>query len=420
MLFAASISLHISGAQTAPGWVGYQGRLTDSTGVNLPDGTQSVTFRLYSGPVGGSALWSEVKTVSISRGVFSTQLGLLATEGGSPFPTNLFTQRLWLGITVGSGTELVPRQELGASPFALALPPNAVTTSMIANNAITTAKLADGSVTSGKLANDFLSLAKVSGGFLTYDAQGIQTLLNRKIGPVLADGFTYGSSHTGHYSLGWYDNDPDSGYIGVGPVARLSSYGGIKLFTRGVYRVGIHPTGYSIFNGNLYVNSNGFAGDPVIDLAIGDGDTGIDSQGDGTMWIKANGVKTAVIAQNYFEVVGSFINNSSIRYKTNVRTLNRAMDLVNALRPVRYNWKTILNGKADIGFIAEEVAKVVPEITAKDEQGRVEGIDYTRFSALLVRAMQEQEALHKAEQVRLAAKLALMEARLAKLEARSH
>jgi hypothetical protein len=85
----------------------------------------------------------------------------------------------------------------------------------------------------------------------------------------------------------------------------------------------------------------------------------------------------------------SFNSTSSIRYKTNITPLNDAINLVLSLSGVRYDWKE--TGRADIGLIAEEVNKVVPEVVLKTDDEPA-AIDYGKLTAVLIEAVKE---LHK-------------------------
>lgn len=119
--------------------------------------------------------------------------------------------------------------------------------------------------------------------------------------------------------------------------------------------------------------------------------------------------------------------SSSARYKEDIEGLGSTAELIDALRPVRYRW--IDSGDADIGFVAEEVAELMPELITRNEQGEIEGVRYERLSAVLVAAMQEQRtenARMRGELARLverqqdfhdlAARNAELESRLAALE----
>jgi hypothetical protein len=81
---------------------------------------------------------------------------------------------------------------------------------------------------------------------------------------------------------------------------------------------------------------------------------------------------------------------SSRRWKTNIATIENALDKVQRLRGVTFDWKT--NAQHDIGLIAEEVGAVIPEVV-KYEDNRVDAqsIDYARLVAVLVEATKEQQ-----------------------------
>ncbi|MDX2134924.1 MAG: hypothetical protein SFV52_09065 [Saprospiraceae bacterium] len=93
-----------------------QGILKKANGVAVDDGTYSITFRLYTQPTGGTALWSETQSsVEVSSGIYSATLG-----GVQPFTGVTFDTLYYLGVTVGS-TELTPRVLLTSAPYALSL-----------------------------------------------------------------------------------------------------------------------------------------------------------------------------------------------------------------------------------------------------------------------------------------------------------
>ena len=60
------------------------------------------------------------------------------------------------------------------------------------------------------------------------------------------------------------------------------------------------------------------------------------------------------------------------------------------LEAVSYNMKH--NNRHEIGFVAQDVAKIVPEICAIDENGVGRGIDYGRLTSLLAGAVKAQQA----------------------------
>lgn len=66
-----------------------------------------------------------------------------------------------------------------------------------------------------------------------------------------------------------------------------------------------------------------------------------------------------------------------------------ALDKINKIEVVEYDWdKDHFDGSHDIGIIAEELAKIIPEaVWYKD--GRIEGIKPLTMISILVKAVQE-------------------------------
>ncbi len=83
-------------------------------------------------------------------------------------------------------------------------------------------------------------------------------------------------------------------------------------------------------------------------------------------------------------------NPSSRRWKTNIQTIESALQKVRLLRGVSYQWKK--DGRADIGLIAEEVGEVVPEVVKFENNGQdAKSVDYGHLVGLLVEAIKEQQ-----------------------------
>ena len=98
-----------------PHIISYQGILTDISGNSKPDGDYIFTFYLYEVSEGGNVIWSETKTLNVSKGLFSTSLGD-ATAFGSEVK---FDKPYWLGIKVGSESEFTPRIALTSSGYSV-------------------------------------------------------------------------------------------------------------------------------------------------------------------------------------------------------------------------------------------------------------------------------------------------------------
>ena len=134
----------------------------------------------------------------------------------------------------------------------------------------------------------------------------------------------------------------------------------------------------------------------------GYGDFGIDAPGisQGRFVVKESGlVGVGVAAPTHIFQVGqgkgaafadSWTTYSSRRWKTNIQTLPNALEEVEQLRGVSYDLKG--SGKHEIGVIAEEVGRVVPEVVSFDANGKdAQGVDYSRLTAVLIEAVKEQQ-----------------------------
>jgi hypothetical protein len=130
-------------AATSTSTISYQGRLADSSGNPLT-GKYNLEFRIYDVPTGGVPLWTEMWTgtnaVDASDGLFNVMLGSIDNTLASAIEGH---DELYLGITVGTDGEMVPRVQLGSVPFsmqALRVPDGAITAEMIADGAVAQAK----------------------------------------------------------------------------------------------------------------------------------------------------------------------------------------------------------------------------------------------------------------------------------------
>ncbi|MEI7594620.1 MAG: tail fiber domain-containing protein [Bacteroidota bacterium] len=90
--------------------------------------------------------------------------------------------------------------------------------------------------------------------------------------------------------------------------------------------------------------------------------------------------------------VNGTIQTSDIRFKKNVQSLNYGLAEVLKLNPVRYQWKTDTINQQKIGFIAQDVLKLIPEVVnIGNDANKTHGINYAEMNAVLVKAIQEQQ-----------------------------
>jgi hypothetical protein len=102
---------------------------------------------------------------------------------------------------------------------------------------------------------------------------------------------------------------------------------------------------------------------------------------------------------------------SSRRWKEDVLPIRDALAKILKLQGVEFNWKREYGGTHDVGFIAEDVGQVVPDlVNYEPDHVSATGLKYDRIPALLVEAMKEQQCQLDALQARLAALEATNEA----------
>ena len=185
LLFATGISLAVA-QDSAPYFLSYQGRVTDGAGLAIGNSTPEnrlVRFQIYSSATGGTAVYGEQQTVTISGGEFSVLIGNGQAITGVSGPSNntalatilssMSNNSLYLGVSVAASggnftTEISPRQQLVAGAFAFrskiaeTVTSQGVTASMLATGAVTSDKIAAGAVTVNSINNASITSAKIA------------------------------------------------------------------------------------------------------------------------------------------------------------------------------------------------------------------------------------------------------------------
>ncbi|MFQ6009054.1 MAG: hypothetical protein ACE5K8_08915, partial [Candidatus Zixiibacteriota bacterium] len=148
MLTVAVLALASFAFAAVPQVITYQGRLTDATGTPVADGPYLIKFIIWDDPTASEPAnekWnSGFQTVTVTDGLFNYDLG-----SNVALPDDLFTDTLrWLGITVGTDPEIIPRTKLTSKAYsyhALRADSAQISTTVY-DNAITSAKVADGEI----------------------------------------------------------------------------------------------------------------------------------------------------------------------------------------------------------------------------------------------------------------------------------
>ena len=86
-------------------------------------------------------------------------------------------------------------------------------------------------------------------------------------------------------------------------------------------------------------------------------------------------------------ILGTLTEASSLALKENIEDFTPSLDIINKIRPVKYNKKK--ESKKEIGLIAEELAELFPELVDRDNQGNPSGVNYSRAVTVLLGGFKE-------------------------------
>src|SRR5262249_19446771 len=93
------------------------------------------------------------------------------------------------------------------------------------------------------------------------------------------------------------------------------------------------------------------------------------------------------------------VRASSVRFKELVKPMDKASESIFSLQPVTFRYKNDPAAVPQFGLVAEEVAKVNPDLVVTDVEGKPFTVRYDEINAMLLneflkehRTMQEQAA----------------------------
>jgi hypothetical protein len=116
---------------------------------------------------------------------------------------------------------------------------------------------------------------------------------------------------------------------------------------------------------------------------------------------------------------------SSARFKEAIKPMDKASEAILALKPVTFHYKKEVDpdGIPQFGLVAEHVAKVNPDLVARDEDGKAYTVRYDAVNAMLLneflkehRKVQELEANAAKQQKQIEALTAGLQKVSAQLE----
>jgi len=220
--------------------------------------------------------------------------------------------------------------------------------------------------------------------------------------------------HSSSQYGGDYPTD-NNNYTNVIAVGGIGAEAGMKIYKQNSGSGGTFTGASNWYDSYVFEITDGNDADP--DGAIVFGSTGNDDVFEGILYIRGNKrIGMGVMTPAYkLELPNSATNSvgraranswavySDKRVKSNVKTINYGVDAIMKLEPSSYfqhnstsDSLTITlseEGENNIGFLAQDLYKVIPEAVFKPENDRAElwSVDYTRLVPVLTKAIQEQE-----------------------------
>jgi predicted ribosome quality control (RQC) complex YloA/Tae2 family protein len=104
---------------------------------------------------------------------------------------------------------------------------------------------------------------------------------------------------------------------------------------------------------------------------------------------------------------------SSERFKKDIATMDKASEGILSLRPVTFHYKSDTKSTPQFGLVAEEVAKVNPDLVMRDKNGEIYTVRYDAVNAMLLNEFLKEHDAFVQEQ----RKVQLLEKQVEKLTA---
>jgi trimeric autotransporter adhesin len=90
--------------------------------------------------------------------------------------------------------------------------------------------------------------------------------------------------------------------------------------------------------------------------------------------------------------------SSSARFKNEIKPMDKTSEAILGLKPVTFHYKSDNTGTPQFGLIAEEVAKVNPDLVVRDENGEIYTVRYEAVNAMLLNEfLKEHRRVQKLE-----------------------
>jgi Chaperone of endosialidase len=272
------------------------------------------------------------------------------------------------------------------------------------NTALGTYALAANTTGTDNTASGFLALYSNTTG-IQNTAYGASVLefnttgnYNTASGNFALQANTTGNSNSASGTYALFSNTTGYQNTSSGFQALEFSTTGFNNTAYGTYALQNNTTGNSNIAEGFQAGSNLTTGSNNIDV----GNVGVAGESN-TIRIGTHGTQRATFIAGIYgaSVTGSTVMvtpagklgvaTSSERFKTAIAPMGANTAKLGQLRPVTFHLKTDPHGALQYGLIAEEVAKVYPELVIRGEKGRIDGVRYDELAPMLLNEVQQQQ-----------------------------
>ena len=104
------------------------------------------------------------------------------------------------------------------------------------------------------------------------------------------------------------------------------------------------------------------------------------------IYFDANATYTGYIGYNT-----GWVDVSDETLKTNITTVNNALEKLSQIRGVTFDWKDGRDHERHMGVVAQDVEKVAPELVSQPQGTNMKGVFYGGLNALTIEAIKEQQ-----------------------------
>jgi len=93
---------------------------------------------------------------------------------------------------------------------------------------------------------------------------------------------------------------------------------------------------------------------------------------------------------------------SSARFKKNIKPMDKTSEAILGLKPVSFQYRSDSKGTPQFGLIAEEVAKVNPDLVVRNRNGEIYSVRYDQVNAMLLNEFLKEHRKNEAQQATIA------------------